>query len=103
MIYELTSCLSSHVTLFPPGALRYQCTRDLPRTFTYGTPMRHVLSGALDIATARTSCSLPPEDLARLDLILATRRRLQAADFTGFIGLLQTMKKMDKVGKLGAG
>ncbi|XP_043207529.1 EF-hand domain-containing family member B-like isoform X1 [Amphibalanus amphitrite] len=77
---------------------RYQCTRDLPATFTYGAPMRHVLSGALDIATARTSCSLPAEDLARLDLILVTRRKLQAAGFTGFIALLQTMKKMDKLG-----
>ena len=61
--------------------------------------MSHVLSGALDIATARTSCSLPAEDLARLDLILATRRKLQAAGFTGFIGLMHAMKKMDKVGE----
>lgn len=77
---------------------KFQCTRDLPAGFTHGTPMRHTLSNALDIATARTSCSLPAEDLARLDLILATRRRLQAAGFTSFIGLMHAMKGMDKLG-----
>ncbi|XP_037076953.1 EF-hand domain-containing family member B-like [Pollicipes pollicipes] len=51
---------------------KFQCTRDLPSGFTHGTPMRHTLCNALDMATA--------------------------AGFTSFIGLMKTMKNMDKLG-----